>query len=195
MNSVVQTVRIEVLRGLPRAVSAIIRNGQMEAGKVWMACRDTLKLTMTERSEWPNCDSLQKLVKGRFGLHSQSAQMVCHAFLANVDTTRQLRQSGRREMRYPYKDKRFYPLMWPAQAVALSGDRIVLPMGRGRNSVVLKRPDWLTKPAACKIVWNRIRWHRPENYGRAKIVRRHMDRPEPRFPVWGGLPGLEADYS
>lgn len=156
MAEVAQTVRIEVLAGLSRKTSRIIRNGQIEAGKVWGVCRDALKVAMTERGKWPNRDALQKLTKGRFGLHSQSAQMVCHAFLANVDTARQLRQSGRKDIRYPYKDKRFYSLMWPAQAMALDGKRIVLPMGRGRESIVLPRPEWLAQPSACKIVWNRI---------------------------------------
>jgi len=156
MSEVAQTVRIEVLAGISQRMSVIIRNGQMEAGKVWSACRDALKAAMTERGKWPNRDSLQKHTKGRFGLHSQSAQMVCHAFLANVDTARQLRQSGRKEIRYPHKDKLFYPLLWPAQAIALDGNRIILPMGRGRESIVLPRPEWLTQPAACKIVWNRI---------------------------------------
>ena len=119
MSEVAQTVRIEVLAGISQRMSVIIRNGQMEAGKVWSACRDALKAAMTERGKWPNRDSLQKHTKGRFGLHSQSAQMVCHAFLANVDTARQLRQSGRKEIRYPYKGKLFYPLLWPAQAICL----------------------------------------------------------------------------
>lgn len=156
MIEIAQTVRIEVLAGIPQRMSAIIRSGQAEAGKVWSVCRDALKIAMTERGKWPNRDSLQKLTKGRFELHSQSVQMVCHAFLANVNTARQLRQSGRKEIRYPYKDKLFYPLLWPAQAMALDGNRIILPMGRGRESIVLPRPEWLVQPAACKIVWNRI---------------------------------------
>lgn len=151
-----QTVRIVVLSGLPKSVSSTIRSGQMEAAKVWLACRDALKTAMTERGKWPNRDSLQKLTKGRFALHSQSAQMVCHAFLANVDTARQLRKSGRTEIRYPYKDKHFYPLYWPAQAIAIEDNRLILPMGRGRPSIVLKRPVWMTAPAACKLVWNRV---------------------------------------
>ena len=35
--------------------------------------------------------------------------MVVHAFLANVDTTQPLRTQGRTDIRYPYKDKTFYP--------------------------------------------------------------------------------------
>lgn len=154
MSEPTQTVRIHCLT-LSSAMRAIARDGEMEAGKVWVMCRDELKRAIAARDKWPTRDSLQKLVKGKFALHSQSAQMVCHAFLANVDTTTQLRKAGRREIRYPYKDKTFYPLMWPAQAMCIKGNKVILPMGRGRASLVLDRPDWLTEKAACKLVWNR----------------------------------------
>ena len=57
-----------------------------------------------------------------------------------------------RRMRYPSKDKRFYPLFWPAQAVSVEHGRIVLPMGRGRRSLVFKLdlPEHL---GGCKLVW------------------------------------------
>ena len=80
--------------------------------------------------------------------------MVAHAFLANGDTAQQLRNQGRTDIRYPYKDKTFYPLMWPTQAMRLEDRRIVLPMGRGRPSLILPKPGWLTEKHACKIVWN-----------------------------------------
>jgi putative transposase len=127
----------------------------MESAKVWTLCRDHLKTAISTGSPWPNRNALQKAIKGQFGLHSQSAQMVCHAFLANVDTARQLRKAGRSEIRYPYRDKTFYPLYWPAQAMAIEKDTIILPMGRGRGSIVLSRPVWMTQPTACKIIWNR----------------------------------------
>jgi putative transposase len=77
--------------------------------------------------------------------------MVCHQFLANVDTARELRQTNRK-IRYSYKDKTFYPLFWPAQAVSRERGRIVLPMGRGRRSLVFKLelPEQI---GGCKLVW------------------------------------------
>ena len=59
--------------------------------------------------KWPGRNALQKVTKGRFTLHSQSVQMVGHAFLANVETTRQLRKTyPHMKMRYPYKEKRYH---------------------------------------------------------------------------------------
>ena len=89
--------------------------------------------------------------KGLFALHSQTVQMVCHHFLANVETARELRQTNRK-IRYPYKDKRFFPLYWPAQAVSVERGRIVLPMGRGRASLVFKL-DLPEHIGGCKLVW------------------------------------------
>jgi putative transposase len=142
-----QTARIVVLTGLSEFTSNLL---QMEAAKVWNRCRDTQQSGMKERAKWPDRDMLQKLTKGRFSLHSQSVQMVCHAFLANVETTVELRKQGRKDIRYPYEEKRFYPLLWPAQAMALEGKRIILPMGRGRKSILLPRPEWLTQPAGSR---------------------------------------------
>ena len=73
------------------------------------------------------------------------------SFLANVETTRELRTTNR-SIRYPSKDKRFYPLYWPAQAVSVERGRIVLPMGRGRASLVFKL-DLPEHIGGCKLVW------------------------------------------
>lgn len=155
MSSTLQSVRILPLPGLPVSVRNLIRLGRMEAAKVWTKCRDLHLAARKDGGKWPGKDVLQKATKG-FGLHSQSAQMVCHAFLANVDTTKQLRKQGRKEIRYPWRDKLFYPLMWPAQAMSIDGNRIVLPMGRGRSSIILPRPEWLKKATSCKLVWNGV---------------------------------------
>ena len=151
-----ERVRILSLKDLSHRQQAIIRAGQQEAAEVWTVCRDLHQTARRDDKPWPKRDALQKATKSRFSLHSQSVQMVTHAFLANVDTAQQLRSQGRSEIRYPYKDKAFYPLMWPAQAMRLEEKRIVLPMGRGRPSLVLPRPEWLDQPRACKVVWNGV---------------------------------------
>jgi putative transposase len=147
-----ETVRIYKLDNLPPSVSKRLHAAQMEAARVWNLCRDIHLEARRQTKRWPNQDDLQKATKGRFALHSQTIQMICHAFLANVETTRQVKRQNPR-MRYPYKEKRFYPLLWPAQAVCVETNRVVLPMGRGRRSIVLK-VNVPENAGACKIVWN-----------------------------------------
>jgi putative transposase len=99
-------------------------------------------------------NELQKATKGRFALHSQSIQMVVHAFLASIDTTHQLKQTHLHlRMRYPYKQKNFYPVHWPTQAVSKENGRVVLPMGRGRQSLALPL-DLPENSRSCTLVWN-----------------------------------------
>ncbi len=147
-----ETVYIYQLTRLSPSLIRRIREASMEAAKVWTLCRDMHLYARQNRLPWPTRKDFQKATKRKFALHSQTIQMIYNTFLANVDSCRKARQQNPK-MRYPYKDKRFYPLMWPAQALSIERGRIVLPMGYGRASIVLH----VTVPetaGACKIVWN-----------------------------------------
>ncbi len=142
------------LNRLSKTQFHILRDAQMEAAQVWNECMQMHRDARLQHTSWPGLKELREATKGRFALHSQSVQMVVQTFLANVDTTRQLRQTHpQMRMRYPYKDKRFYPVAWPAQAVSREQGRVVLPMGRGRKSLVfpLNLPE---NSGSCTLVWN-----------------------------------------
>jgi putative transposase len=81
-------------------------------------------------------------------------QAVFRAFLGTIETTHKLRREHpEMRMKYPWREKRFYPVHWPAQAVSVEKGRVVLPMGKGRPSLVL--PLALPEHAgACTLVWN-----------------------------------------
>jgi len=133
---------------------ACLKAAQMEAAKVWNLCCEIHKQARMEHAKWPGRNQLQKATKGHFALHSQSVQMVVHAFLANIDTTQKLRQTHpQMHMKYPWREKRFYPVKWPAQAVSRENGRVVLPMGRGRKSIVLPI-ELEDHSGACSLVWN-----------------------------------------
>jgi putative transposase len=147
-----ECVKILPLKHLTHFQHEQIWAARLEAGKAWNQCRDIHLEARQTSQAWPNRTQLQEATKGRFAIHSQSVQMICHTFLQNIDTTRQLRKSGVK-IRYPYKTKRAYFLMWPAQAVKIKNNRVILPMGRGRESLVLnlKLPEG---SGACKLVFN-----------------------------------------
>jgi putative transposase len=148
------TVKIYQLNTLSRTQYQRLREAQQEAALVWNECVALHNEARMHHLKWPGRDALQKATKGRFALHSQSIQMVTHAFLANVDTTRQLRKTHpHMNMRYPHKEKHFYPLSWPAQAVCKESGRVLLPMGRGRDALVfpLNLPE---NSRSVTLVWN-----------------------------------------
>jgi putative transposase len=146
-----ETVRIYPLTALPPSVPRRLYTAQQEAARVWTLCRDLNLTARQQHTRWPDRDDLQQATKGQFALYSQTIQMICHQFLANVDATRELRKTNRK-IRYPYKDKRFFALYWPAQAVSVERGRIVLPMGRGRPSLIFK-VDLPEPIGSVKLVW------------------------------------------
>jgi hypothetical protein len=149
-----ETVRIYRLTGLAPATQQRLKAAQMEAARVWNRCRDLHLSARETHLPWPDRDALQKATKGgQFALHSQSVQMLCHQFLANGETTQQLRATHpQMQMRYPYKTKKYMTLQWPAQAVSRRGKCLVLPMGRGRKPLIfrLKLPQEI---GAVSLVW------------------------------------------
>ncbi len=148
------TVKIYRLHSLSPTQFRRLRDAQMEAAQVWNCCMELHKAARLERSRWPGRNALQTATKARFALHSQSIQMVVHAFLANIETTKLLRQTHpHMKMRYPYKTKRYYPVSWPTQAISEENGRVVLPMGRGRAALVLPvaLPE---KSKSVTLVWN-----------------------------------------
>jgi putative transposase len=149
-----KTIRIYRLTSLSPAFFRRLKEAQMEAAQVWNLCVDTHRLARMSHVRWPNQHDLQRLTRGRFALHSQSVQAVFRAFLGTIETTcTQRKEHPEMRMKYPWRTKRFYPLKWPAQAVHQEKERVVLPMGKGRPSLVL--PLALPEHAgACTLVWN-----------------------------------------
>jgi putative transposase len=154
-----ETVHVHRPGALPRWLVAAMRDGQREAGRLWT---DIVRLHVESRRngrKWPGEKDLRQTAKGgRYALHSQTIQAVIAQLVANVDATRTRRASEPRSrawLRFPWKDKRHFPLYWPAQAVSYDRERrrLVLPMGRGRRSLVF-RLDLDFEPGAAKLAWN-----------------------------------------
>ncbi len=149
-----ETVRIIPLGRLSTKLSHCLRDAQMEAAEVWNCCCELHKEARRDGAKWPNRDDLQRATKGRFKLHSQTVQMIAHQLLDNVEATRKLRREHpEMGMKYPCRTKGYFTLMWPAQAASIKGNRVILPMGRGRKSIVLKGIDMPDGAGACKMVW------------------------------------------
>jgi putative transposase len=148
-----QTVRIYRLKDLDQRTRTSLRAAQLEAARVWMYCLERHRAARAERTTWPDRDDLQRETRGgQYALHSQSVQMVCHQFLANVETIKLLRSDNPRH-RYPYHPKKYMTVQWPAQAVSHQGKRLILPMGRGRKSLSFHLPDLPEHIGAVSLVW------------------------------------------
>src|SRR5947209_2927845 len=149
-----KTIRMYRLVNLSTGQFNRLKAAQMEAAHVWNECMQTHKQARLGQAIWPGEQDLRDLVKGRFALHSQSIQAIVRMFVTNIATTRTLRKEHpEMRMNYPWQEKRFYPVHWPEQAVSKEKGRVVLPMGRGRASLVLPL-DLPENSGACTLVWN-----------------------------------------
>src|SRR6266496_780527 len=118
-----KTIRVYQLNHLAPMLFHRLKEAQMEAAQVWNCCMEMHKQARLKHTRWPGRNEMQQATKGHFALHSQSVQMVVHAFLANITTTRELRKTlPQMRMKYPWRTKHFYPVHWPAQAVSKEKD-------------------------------------------------------------------------
>lgn len=152
------SVAIIPLRGLPKSLFDYCRDAQVEAGRCWSDISAFHPECRMSGKSWPRRKELQDLTRGRYALHSQTVQAIFHQLLANVDAAMARRRSQphlRSKIRLLWREKRFFALYWPGQAVSYDAKarRIVLPMGRGRRSLVFK-VDINFAPGAVKLVWN-----------------------------------------
>jgi putative transposase len=76
-----------------------------ESAQVWNECLHLSKEYYVEQGELISKSELQTRTKGRFHLHSQSTQAVCHKYLFARTSAYQAIQKGIPEARYPYKEK------------------------------------------------------------------------------------------
>lgn len=101
-----------------------------ESAWVWNDCLRIAKEYYLQHGKWLSKSALQKATKGRFRLHSQSIQAVCHKYLFARDSTHQARKQGITTARYPYKQKNHFNTKWAKQGFKCHPNgKIELSMG------------------------------------------------------------------
>ena len=94
---------IRRLAGLSQTLQSILREGQKEAAKLW---NDVVRIHRDARRKgdpWPGRGALQQMTKGKYALHSQTVQMICHQLLANVEATTERKRNDPGMAKIPYE--------------------------------------------------------------------------------------------
>ena len=147
-----ETVRILVLAGMRPGLQRRLYEAQQEAARVWTLCRDLHLAARQHHTRWPDRDDL----------HAGHQRPVCPAQPDRADglppVPGQCGDGSRTAHRpiarsaIPTRTSASIRCIWPAQAVSVERGRIVLPMGRGRPSLVFKL-DLPEHIGGCKLVW------------------------------------------
>jgi putative transposase len=87
---------------------------------IWNDCLEIAKdYSLSNEGKWIGKTELQKALKGKYPLHSQSVQAVCHKYLFSRDAARSARLKGCKN-KYPYKSKKNYNTKWIHKAFKVS---------------------------------------------------------------------------
>jgi len=150
-------VRIFPLHGLTDGQRSLLRAAQQEAGAVYTECMQAHRIARQTHFPWPAYSDLHHLTKGRHpDLCAQSVQATCRAFDRTIKSTIANRKAGNTRMRYPWKERRYQPIRWPAQALQRKRNGARFPLGgKGKDRRYVDLPVRLPRNAgACQIVWN-----------------------------------------
>ncbi|GGE18542.1 transposase [Marinithermofilum abyssi] len=117
-----------------------------ESALVWNECLQLSKQYYMDHKKWISKSELQKATKGRFNLHSQSIQAVCHKYLFARDSAYQAIQKGIKTVFYPYKNKKHYNTKWAKDGFRIfPNGKIELSMGihegKRQKPIVLHTSD------------------------------------------------------
>ncbi|GAA5661447.1 transposase [Geobacillus stearothermophilus] len=77
------------------------------SAQIWNDCLVIAKnYALKNNGKWINQTELQKQTKGKYPIHSQSIQAVCHKYLNARDSAKKAKQKGL-DNKYPYKQKEY----------------------------------------------------------------------------------------
>lgn len=101
------------------------------SAQIWNDCLVIAKnYALKNNGKWINQTELQKQTKGKYPIHSQSIQAVCHKYLNARDSAKKAKQKGL-DNKYPYKQKKYFNTKWANNGFIIHPNgTIELKMGR-----------------------------------------------------------------
>jgi putative transposase len=144
------------LRLTPERID-LVRRLQREAARVWNTVCSVHRVIYGRYHLWLDEGAMKSFVAGGYGIHSQSVQAIVETYFECCERTRELREDGQTDWRYPYRKKYFFSITWKPLGITHEGGVLTLSNGRGRESLILDLPERLSQ-SVIKLV--QIVWHR-----------------------------------
>lgn len=114
------------------------------SAQIWNDCLKIAKeYALNHNGQWINKTQLQKKLKGKYPLHSQSVQAVAHKYLQARDGAKQTKKQGL-FVKYPYRKKKNFNTKWVGKSFSIDGNKIYLSLGvqngKRQKPIVLRVP-------------------------------------------------------
>jgi len=137
--------------------TSLARDLQREAAKVWNATCTVHRIVYSRHHCWLGEGAMKTFVKGKYGIHSQSAQAVVETYFECCERTKALHEQGHTDWRYPHRKKYFFTVTWKPLGITHEGQILTLKNGRSREPLVLNLPERLsgTVIKLVQLVWHR----------------------------------------
>lgn len=126
---------------LPKTSWDQATTARTEAARLWSRMVKLHAWFRKRQLKWPTCGDFEKHFKGRFVLHSQTVQAIIQKFFAHIDGAGTHRKNGYTEARYPHRLRTHVNVIWKGQSIKVEGNRLVLPMGKGRKPLSIRLPS------------------------------------------------------
>jgi putative transposase len=135
----------------------LVRNLQREAARAWNTVCSVHRVIYGRYHLWLDEGAMKSFVAGGYGIHSQSVQAIVETYFECCERTRELREDGQTDWRYPYRKKYFFSITWKPLGITHEGGVLTLSSGRGRESLKLDLPERLTGSVIklAQVVWHR----------------------------------------
>ncbi|PSR21969.1 MAG: hypothetical protein C7B45_08750 [Sulfobacillus acidophilus] len=111
------------------------------AGDLWTRLVKIHRFCRRRHWLWPTETQLKAHFKQRFPLHSQTVQAIIEKFCATIDGVRTKRKHGDKQVRYPWRFRRYFNPIFKGQALKIQGQHLLLPSGRGREPIRVHLPE------------------------------------------------------
>ena len=122
-KSTVMIKTLHVFLRINKSQSELLKTYQAEVARCW---NDIVRIAREYYYEndhkWISKNALQKLLKGKYNLHSQTIQALTDKFAANRQTTAQLRKQGLNNIKYPYREKKYLTIPFKQSAIRINKD-------------------------------------------------------------------------
>lgn len=160
-----------------RAQWATFAAARREAARLWGDLVERNHRLRRLNWTWPSKARWQRWAKGRYpGLSAQAVQQIIAEFCEAVNATRQLRNNGHPEARYPWRKPRYRDVVYTNQDARLRNGWLLLPNGQS-GTLRIRLPQG--RPLPGRLMEVRL------GLGRVLLVFQVADAPRPQQTVIG----------
>jgi len=113
-----------------------------ESAKIWNECVKLSRELWKEKQEYSNRKYLQNHIQGNFSniLPAHAIQIIIAKYLTSCFNITKARKAGRSDIRFPYKEKKYYNTLWDYMVFKVNYENNIISFVRPMINKKLQKP-------------------------------------------------------